>query len=600
MNHFSELPLSHSLQRCLVSAHLTTPTPVQAAAIPPALEGKDVLATAQTGTGKTLAFMLPVVERLSQSKLAGIEAIVLVPTRELAMQVVDTFKTLRSGTRFDCALVVGGLPEFKQLQSIRRGAKLLVATPGRLEDYLSRRLVRLENVKLVVLDEADRMLDMGFQPAIARILSAVPESHQTLCFSATLEKFAIPFIHKVMKDPVRVEVGSTSQPIDKVTLQHFEVSTEQKEHLLRSLLEKETGTFLVFAKTKHGTERLATSLTRAGYEAAMIHGDRTQSQRTAALKGFQSGKYRVLVATDVAARGIHVENIAHVVNFDLPQVAEDFIHRAGRTGRAKASGVASTFATRQEAGMIRRIERTLKVRMERHPVPKEVALSARENRKPAAFREIEAEPEPRRTARPERANARPSKFEYLKPRREKSEHAKSAPFRTERKFSARSGGRFEFDRPKRKPAVRTVREFEDDSPVQQPAQSRGERNSPARFDRNVEGAGASRKSVFDRPARGKSAYKSTVAKSEYARPERKFAKFEQDRTEHKPARKFAPKKSADSKPHRHEKSADAKPFYKAAKAKKSASGSSGKQKPKKHFGERSAFARFAKKSKKRS
>jgi ATP-dependent RNA helicase RhlE len=368
MNTFSELSLSPALEGSLASARLTIPTAVQAAAIPPALEGLDVLATAQTGTGKTLAFLLPLVHKLSQSKEPGIQAVILVPTRELAMQVMEVFNLLKRGTGVESALVVGGLPEAAQLASIRRGARLMVATPGRLEDYLGRRLVRLDKVRMLVFDEADRMLDMGFLPAIKRIVGAMPTERQTLCFSATLEESTAPVIEKYMKNPVRVEIGSTHKPVDQVKLQWFEIASEQKTDLLRDLLDRELGTFLVFARTKHRTERLAKSLARFGYDAAMIHGDRSQNQRTAALKGFQSGKYRVLVATDIAARGIHVENIAHVVNYDMPAEPEDFIHRVGRTGRASEHGVASTFATRQESSEIRKIERALKLKIERLPV----------------------------------------------------------------------------------------------------------------------------------------------------------------------------------------------------------------------------------------
>jgi ATP-dependent RNA helicase RhlE len=381
MNTFGELPLSSVLRRNLATANLTTPTAVQAAAIPAALEGNDVLATAQTGTGKTLAFLLPVVNKLGQSNSKGPEAIILVPTRELAMQVIDTFNRIRAGTGVQSALVTGGLNESRQLADLRAGARLIVATPGRLEDFLRRKLVRLDHVSTLVLDEADRMLDMGFLPAIQRIISSLPAERQTLCFSATLEQATIPFVNRVMKDPIRVEIGSTKKPAARVKLQWFEVPGEQKTDLLRHLLNTDGGSFLVFARTKHGTERLAKKLAAAGYDAAMIHGNRTQGQRTAALKGFQAGRYRVLVATDVASRGIHVDNIGHVVNYDLPQVTEDFIHRVGRTGRVAGSGVASTFATRQETGEIRRLERELKLKMEQISV----ALTTLEAQVPASM-----------------------------------------------------------------------------------------------------------------------------------------------------------------------------------------------------------------------
>jgi ATP-dependent RNA helicase RhlE len=365
MKTFSELPLSRPLQERLAAGKFTIPTPVQALAIPPALAGKDVLATAQTGTGKTLAFLIPMLERLRAVNTPGIAALILVPTRELAMQAVDTWKTIRTKGDPEAALVVGGLSERPQLQAIQRGARVLIATPGRLEDYVGRKLVKLNTVSILVLDEADRMLDMGFLPAIKRIASAVPRDRQTLCFSATLEASVAKLVHDYMRDPVRIEVGSVSKPSERVKLHMFEVPQDKKLGLLRRLIESEIGSLLVFARTKHGTEKLAKKLARGGIDAAMIHGDRSQSQRTAALHGFQKGKFRVLVATDVAARGIHVDNIAHVVNYDLPQVPEDFIHRVGRTGRAAEKGTAWTFATRQEAGDIRRIERTLNIRLER-------------------------------------------------------------------------------------------------------------------------------------------------------------------------------------------------------------------------------------------
>jgi ATP-dependent RNA helicase RhlE len=316
-------------------------------------------------------------ERLDAQPGQGIEALVLVPTRELAMQVLEAYTVLRGRKTTDAALVVGGLSEQKQLQTIRRGARLVVATPGRLEDFMRRKLVKLQSVKILVLDEADRMLDMGFLPAIQRIVGALPEERQTMCFSATLEASVSKLVKDYMRHPVRVEVGNTLKPSDRVKLQIFEVPSEKKLGLLQNLLNGENGSFLVFAKTRFGTERLAGKLTRAGYEAAMIHGDRSQSQRTAALQGFQQGKYRVLVATDVAARGIHVQNIAHVINYDLPQVPEDFIHRVGRTGRASERGVASTFATRQEIGDIRKIERTLKITMERLPLDPTIVAEVR-------------------------------------------------------------------------------------------------------------------------------------------------------------------------------------------------------------------------------
>jgi ATP-dependent RNA helicase RhlE len=346
----------------------TTPTPVQAAAIPPALEGRDVLATAATGTGKTLSFLIPVVEQLNKLDIKGAQALIVLPTRELAIQVETAFRAIRTSPTQTAALVVGGLHEGAQLQAIRRGAQLIVATPGRLEDFLKRKLVRLDTVKILVLDEVDRMLDMGFQPAIARIAATLPATRQTLCYSATLEGAVKEVARKYLNNPVRIEIGSVLKPAENVELRTFEVEPDKKQELLEHLLDQEQGSFLVFVRTKHGADRVARRLARGGFSATQIHGDRTQSQRNQALRSFSEGRHRVLVATDVAARGIDVAHIAHVVNFDMPKMAEDFVHRIGRTGRASASGIASTFASSSERGDLRRIERTLAVSMKRFRV----------------------------------------------------------------------------------------------------------------------------------------------------------------------------------------------------------------------------------------
>jgi ATP-dependent RNA helicase RhlE len=366
MQSFSELPISPYTQERLSHAKFVIPTPVQAAAIPQALAGKDVLATAQTGTGKTLAFLIPIIERLLRPNTSG-TALVLVPTRELAMQVVDQYNALRGAKLSPAALVVGGLSEGNQLSSLRRGARLVVATPGRLEDFLDRRLITFQALEVLVLDEADRMLDMGFLPALRRIAKVLPKDRQTLCFSATLEASVAHLISDYTRNPVRLAFGSTLKPSENVRVQAFEVAADRKQEVLHRLLSKETGRCLVFARTKRGTERLAKSLNREGFAAAMIHGDRSQSQRTAALTGFQQGRYRILVATDLASRGIHVQDIAHVINYDLPEVAENFIHRVGRTGRAGELGVASTLFAREQRPELHQLERTLGIRMERMP-----------------------------------------------------------------------------------------------------------------------------------------------------------------------------------------------------------------------------------------
>jgi ATP-dependent RNA helicase RhlE len=365
MTTFTEMALSPALQLRLTAAQFINPTPVQDKAIPPALAGRDVLATAQTGTGKTLAFLIPAIEMLQKTEPRGIQVLALVPTRELAMQVHGVFEELKGKKNKSAALVMGGTSERNQLQSIRAGARVVVATPGRLEDYMKRKLIDLKQVQILVLDEADRMMDMGFLPAIQRILRALPRDKQTLCFSATMGPQVSGIVQDCMRNLVRVEIGSILKPAEMVELQAFEVPLTGKKDALRQLLYDQEGKTLVFARTKRGTERLAKELIRDGFAAAMIHGDRSQSQRNAALAGFDAGRYKVLVATDVAARGLDVEDIAHVINFDLPAVPEDFIHRVGRTGRAGASGLATSLVSGAEVFELRNIERTLKLKIAR-------------------------------------------------------------------------------------------------------------------------------------------------------------------------------------------------------------------------------------------
>jgi ATP-dependent RNA helicase RhlE len=370
MKSFSEFSLSAPLKSNLVKHGFTEPTPVQALAIEPALAGRDMVATAQTGTGKTLAFVLPIIDLVGkQPSHSGIRAVILSPTRELAIQTDETFTKMARGTAVRAAVAVGGLSERPQLQSIRKGAQVLIATPGRLCDFLGRNLVDLRGVRILVLDEADRMLDMGFLPTIDRIIAAIPSDRQTLCFSATLESSVKHLVETHVRNAVRIAVGSITKPIEKVELHLYEVEQDRKLGLLERMLGQEEGSFLVFARTKHGAERLSKKLARAGLKAAAIHGDRSQNQRNQALRGFQEGTFRVLVATDVAARGIHVEGISHVVNYDLPQAPGDFIHRVGRTGRAGARGTASTFATRAQRADVADIERTLETRLVRRQVP---------------------------------------------------------------------------------------------------------------------------------------------------------------------------------------------------------------------------------------
>ncbi|MGA2234629.1 MAG: DEAD/DEAH box helicase [Terriglobales bacterium] len=391
MTTFTELPLSAALQQKLAAAQFITLTPIQARAITPALEGKDVIGTAQTGTGKTLAFLIPIIEMLraesSKNELTktesskngsarNVRALVLLPTRELAMQVHEQYEHLRDKNMPKAALVIGGVAEKAQIHSLRSGCEFVIATPGRLQDFITRKFADLRHVKILVLDEADRMLDMGFLPAIRRILQILPQRRQTLCYSATMEQSVAALVNDYTREPVRIALGSVLKPAESVQLEAYEVRPSEKLDVLRQLLYEEKGQTLIFTRTKRGTQRLAKELERDGFSAAQIHGDRTQSQRNAALSGFQEGRYQVLVATDVASRGLHVDDVAHVINYDIPKMAEDFIHRVGRTGRAGLQGRASTLVTGAEVLELRNIERTLKLRIER----KQVDASASEQR----------------------------------------------------------------------------------------------------------------------------------------------------------------------------------------------------------------------------
>jgi len=370
MTHFSELGLSDTIRKNLDSNSFVIPTPVQAQAIPPLLKGRDVVATAQTGTGKTLAFAIPILEALLKvPRSKTIKALIVSPTRELAIQIDKAIGELTHGTHISTAVVVGGMSEAHQLQQIGKGAEIVIATPGRLCDYLERRVVSLDKASIVVLDEADRMLDMGFLPSLRAILEKLPAKRQTALFSATMETSVAHLVHSYVHDAVRIEIGATTRPAEKVDLYCFEIEARSKSDLLLHLLRQVKGSMLVFAATRVGADRLAGTLTRAGVSCTVMHGDRSQSERNQALQGFKDGRFRVLVATDVAARGIHVDDIAHVVNYDLPQIPEDFIHRVGRTGRAGARGSSWTFATPLERTDIRGIEKMLDLRIEYQDVP---------------------------------------------------------------------------------------------------------------------------------------------------------------------------------------------------------------------------------------
>jgi len=370
MQHFSELNLCSALRNNLDQNDFVTPTPVQAQAIPPLMEGRDVVATAQTGTGKTFAFSIPLIEALAaMPRGKAIRVLILTPTRELAIQIDAAFRQLAHGMHIRTAVVVGGMSESNQLRDIKAGAQVVIATPGRLCDYLDRRLIDLSDTGTVVLDEADRMLDMGFLPSLHTILDKLPAKRQTMLFAATMEQSVEGLVKSYVRNPVRIAVEPSAETTGQIDFFGYEVAQGSKFDLLEHLLKHEKGSFLVFVATKEGADRLTKFLERGGHKVASIHGDRSQSQRNGSLQGFKDGVYRVLVATDVAARGIHVDDIAHVVNYDLPHEPENFVHRVGRTGRAGARGASWTFVNPLERSDIRNYERALSIQVQFRELP---------------------------------------------------------------------------------------------------------------------------------------------------------------------------------------------------------------------------------------
>jgi ATP-dependent RNA helicase RhlE len=362
---FQSLGLAPELVRALSDVGYTTPTPIQAEAIPLALAGHDLMGGAQTGTGKTAAFALPLLHRLAQ---AGPQrgprkprALVLVPTRELAVQVSDSLRAYGKHLRMSVATVYGGAGMQPQVEALRRGVDILVACPGRLIDHLQQRTADLSAVEVLVLDEADRMLDMGFLPAIKRVLAKVPPQRQTMLFSATFEDAIKKLAMEFLRDPREVQVTVRNAVATSVTHVVHPVDASRKKDLLIEILSKRyQDQILVFGRTKHGCNRLAEQIEKAGINAVAIHGNKSQSQRLKALRDFKSGQARVLVATDVAARGLDIPLLPLVINFDLPMVAEDYVHRIGRTGRAGASGEAVSLVGTDEGGLLRAIQRLLK------------------------------------------------------------------------------------------------------------------------------------------------------------------------------------------------------------------------------------------------
>jgi ATP-dependent RNA helicase RhlE len=357
---FDTLGLEPALLKAVYATGYEAPTPIQREAIPAILKGRDVIGTAQTGSGKTAAFVLPILQRLMKQTPGRTRALILSPTRELAAQTETALKGLAKGTHVRVQSVYGGVGMAPQEHALRAGVDVVVATPGRLLDHMGRRNVDFRSLQVLVLDEADRMLDMGFLPDVRRIVSALPRERQTLLFSATMEPEIESLSRSIMRDPVRIAVSPPHRPPPKIRHEVYPVAQHLKTALLVKLLGREDMmSVLVFVRTKRRADRVARQVDQAGFPVARIHGDRSQSQRETALAGFRSGQHQVLVATDVAARGLDVEGISHVINYDVPPVPTDYVHRVGRTARMEAEGEAITFVTPEDEGDLRGIERAL-------------------------------------------------------------------------------------------------------------------------------------------------------------------------------------------------------------------------------------------------
>lgn len=428
-NSFKTLGLSAESLDAVRRARFASPTPIQAQAIPPALAGRDVIGCAATGTGKTAAYLLPLVERLAGAQ--GPAGLVLAPTRELVQQIAQEaafFGEARGVTR---AVVIGGTDMSAQVEALGQRPALVLATPGRLADLIKSGTANLSAVRMLVLDEADRMLEMGFLPELQQILAVLPRERQTLLFSATLGHNVTLFAQELLRRPVRVEVTPSGTPAARAVQKLYEVDADEKYPLLLSLLARDQLSALVFTRTRERAEKVQEVLKRAGHKSALIHSDRTQGQRRQALEGFRRGQYRCLVATDIASRGLDVEDVGHVINFDLPHSPEDYVHRIGRTARAGASGRASTFVTERDEETVRAIERIIRMPVPRAEVPRkdpvflEEMETWRTGQEDKEMKKSGAIPLPRAPekarARPARASGEKSEARGASPRREGSE-----------------------------------------------------------------------------------------------------------------------------------------------------------------------------------
>lgn len=362
---FYNLGIAPNILEILDRLNFKVPTPIQEKSIPPAIEGKDMIGIAQTGTGKTLAFGVPMV----QAALRGKEGLVVLPTRELAFQVAEVFHKISSSLGIRTAVLIGGESIGRQIQALRRSPQIVIGTPGRIIDHLEQKTVSLGSVAVLVLDEADRMLDMGFAPQLKRILQALPRSRQTMLFSATMPQDIVNIAQAYMKLPLRVEVAPPGTPAERVTQELFFVEKPDKSRLLEKLLYEYRGSILIFSRTKHGARKITSGIRSLGHTVAELHSNRSLNQRREALDGFRNGKYRILVATDIAARGIDVKGIELVLNYDLPQSPEDYVHRIGRTGRVQSIGHAISFATPDQKGDVRGIERLIRATLPLSKLP---------------------------------------------------------------------------------------------------------------------------------------------------------------------------------------------------------------------------------------
>ena len=357
--NFEQFNLDSRLMLGIKKAGYETATPIQEAAIPAALRGRDLIGTAQTGTGKTAAFVLPILNKLLNGPRGTPRVLIVTPTRELAEQINDVIRVLSAGTKLRSVTIYGGVGAGPQIQALRNGAEILVACPGRLLDLMNQRVAKLDHIEILVLDEADRMFDMGFLPDVRRIVKAVPTQRQTMMFSATFPADVESLAGQALKQPQKIAMG-ISRPAHTVTHALYPVSAHLKSALLIELLKQtDTNSVLIFTRTKFRAQKVAHQIEKAGFKVTSLHGDRTQGQRQAALKGFKSGRHDIMVATDIAARGLDVERISHVINFDMPDTADAYIHRIGRTGRAERTGDAFTLVTPEDNDLIRTLERIM-------------------------------------------------------------------------------------------------------------------------------------------------------------------------------------------------------------------------------------------------